>query len=221
MNRRIRCWQCQSDCFFVNSDYNICEECGVSNGHALGFFDQKDYDRLHFRKKSIYQRKYHYEKKIDQVSKRLHLMTEDQKYCLYNKLMAIDNPVMKILNKQFCRKRMISIFYLIKKFLEEMGNKKYKLVYLKISGQTLENYEKWWNSYKSIHKYYKTKSGSGIFYFNNPQELLKRLELLGGSLTAGNNGALSDYIQIAHRLRDIGVVTNNQLNKLLKKYIRI
>ena len=65
--------------------------------------------------------------------------------------MAIDNHVMEILNKQFCRKRMISIFYLIKKFLEEMGNEKYKLVYLKISGQTLENYKKWWNSYKSLN----------------------------------------------------------------------
>ena len=65
-------------------------------------------------------------------------------------------------------------------------------------------------------KYYKTKSGSGIFCFNNPQELLKRLELLGGSLAAGNNGVLSEYIQIAHRLEDLGVVTNNQLNKLLK-----
>ena len=46
---------------------------------------------------------------------------------------------------------MISIFYLIKKLLEEMGFEKYKLVYLKISPQTLENYEKWWNSYKSLN----------------------------------------------------------------------
>ena len=45
---------------------------------------------------------------------------------------------------------MISIFYLIKTLLEEMGNEKYKLVYLKISEQTLENYEKWWDSYKSL-----------------------------------------------------------------------
>ena len=108
-NRYIKFWKCLSDCFFVNSGYKICEECGASNGHVLGYYDQKDYDRLHFRKKNIYQRKYHYDKKIDQVSKRLHL-TEDQKYCLYNKLMAIDNHVMEILNKQFCRKRMISIF---------------------------------------------------------------------------------------------------------------
>ena len=150
-NNLFRCWNCQSDSFFVESGYYICESCGSSNGYVLGYFDLKDDDRFHFRKKSIYQRKYHYEKKIDQVSRRLHL-TEDQKYCLYNKLMAIDNHVMEILNKQFCRKRMISIFYLIKKFLEEMGNEKYKIVYLKISGQTLKNYEKWWNSYKSLNQ---------------------------------------------------------------------
>ena len=65
--------------------------------------------------------------------------------------MNIDNHVMEILNNQFCRKKMISIFYLIKKFLEEMGCEKSKLVYLKISDQTMENYEKWWNSYKSLN----------------------------------------------------------------------
>ena len=65
--------------------------------------------------------------------------------------MTIDNHVMEILNKKYCRKRMISIFYLIKKLLEEMGCEKYKLVYLKISPQTLDYYEKWWDSYKSLN----------------------------------------------------------------------
>ena len=65
---------------------------------------------------------------------------------------------------------------------------------------------------------YKEQTGSGMFY-NNPQELLKRFELLNGSLAAGNNGVLPEYIQIAHRLRDLGVVTNNQLNSLLRKVI--
>ena len=64
--------------------------------------------------------------------------------------MAIDNHVMKILNNQYFRKRMINIFYLIKKLLEEMGCEKSKLVYLKISPQTLEIYEKWWNGYKEL-----------------------------------------------------------------------
>ena len=148
-NTKVRCRNCQNDSFFIESGYNICDSCGSTNGHVLGYFDLKEYDRFHFRKKSIYQRKYHYEKKVDQVSKRLHL-TEDEKCELYNKLMEIDNHVMEILNKKYCRKRMISIFYLIKKLLEEMGCEKSKLVYLKISPQTLENYEKWLDSYKSL-----------------------------------------------------------------------
>ena len=150
-SRKAKCCNCKnSECFTIDSGYNICDYCGVENGHVLGFYDFKDYDRLHFRKKSIYQRKYHYEKKVNQVSKRLNL-TDEQRYELYNKLMAIDNHVMEILNKKYCRKRMISIFYLIKKLLEEMGCEKYKLVYVKISDQTLENYEKWWSSYKSLN----------------------------------------------------------------------
>ena len=148
-NTKVRCSNCQSDSFFIESGYNICDSCGSTNGHVLGYFDLKEYDRFHFRKKSICQRKYHYEKKVDQVSRRLHL-TEDEKCELYNKLMNIDNHVMEILNKKYCRKRMISIFYLIKKLLEEMGCEKSKLVYIKISPQTLENYEKWWDSYKSL-----------------------------------------------------------------------
>ena len=99
-NTKVRCRNCQSDSFCVESGHNICNSCGTTNGHVLGYFDLKEYDRFHFRKKSIYQRKYHYEKKVDQVSKRLHL-TEDEKYELYNKLMNIDNHVMEILNKQF------------------------------------------------------------------------------------------------------------------------
>ena len=148
---RFRCSNCQSDSFSIELGYNICDSCGLTNGHVHGYFDLKEYDRFHFRKKSIYQRKYHYEKKIDQISKRINL-SDDEKFKLYNKLMEIDNHVMEILNKKFCRKRMISIFYLIKKLLEEMDCEKYKLLYLKISPQTLENYEKWWDSYINLNK---------------------------------------------------------------------
>ena len=140
-DKKLRCKKCQSDSFSIDSGYSVCNHCGTTSGHYLGYYDPKDYSRLHFRKKSIYQRRYHYEKKIDQVSKRLHL-NDQQKYELFNRLMEIDNHTMEILNKQFCRKRMISIFYLIKKLLEEMGCEASKLVYLKISPQTLEYYEK-------------------------------------------------------------------------------
>ena len=93
-------------------------------------------------------------------------------------------------------------------------------------GKTLENIK----NYNALSIYsknlnlllmYKSKTGSGMFYFSNPEELIKRFELLGGSLAAGNNGVLPEYIQIAHRLRDLGIVTNSQLNKLLRNYLNI
>ena len=75
--------------------------------------------------------------------------------------------------------------------------------------------------YKNIMKdYFKSleyKVGQGLYF--SPQELLHRFELLNGSLVAGNNGVLPEYIQIAHRLRDHGIITNNQLNTLLRKVI--
>ena len=59
---------------------------------------------------------------------------------------------MEILNKQYFRKRMININYLIKKLLEDMGCENYKLIEIKISPQTLEIYEQWWRSYNNLKK---------------------------------------------------------------------
>ena len=82
-------------------------------------------------------------------------------------------------------------------------------------------------------RYYKTKSGSGLFqqggfggtqsphmiYFNNPHQLLHRLELLGGSILAGNNGVINEFSQIAHLLNQMKVISNKQLNNLLQSYV--
>ena len=150
VSKKAKCSNCENrESFTIDYGYKICEECGVANGHVLGFYDNKDHERLFYRKKSVYQRKYYYEKKVNKISKRINL-TNEQKNELYSKLMEIDNHVMEILNKEYNRKRMISIEYLIKKLLAEMGCEKYKLFYLKISPQTLDNYENWWDSYKSL-----------------------------------------------------------------------
>ena len=58
-NKKVVCSNCQSDSFSIELGYNICDSCGLTNGHVHGYFDLKEYDRFHFRKKSIYQRKYH------------------------------------------------------------------------------------------------------------------------------------------------------------------
>ena len=147
-----KCSNCSNtESFTIDSGYKICDECGILNGHVLGFFDLKDFDRLHYRKKSIYHRKYHYEKKVNQISKLINL-TDDEKCELYDSLIKIDNFITEIINKKYFRKRMININYLIKKLLEEMGCEKYKIIDLKISPQTLEIYEKWWTSYKNLKK---------------------------------------------------------------------
>lgn len=139
----FRCWNCQSDCFYVESGFYFCESCDSSNGHALGYFDLREYDRFHYRRKSIYQRRYHYEKKVRQISKRLFL-TDDEYYCLFNRLMEIDQDTITKINKLFLSQENEIFFYLIKKCLEEMGCEKHYQIGLKISKQTQENYEQWW-----------------------------------------------------------------------------
>ena len=65
----------------------------------------------------------------------------------------------------------------------------------------------------------KEKTGTGIIHFNNPLQLLDRLELLIGSINAGNNGVTQEFSQIAQLLHQLKVITKKQLNDLLKKYI--
>ena len=148
-DRKISCSNCQETEFDLVAGYVFCMNCGYQNGRYFESLDKRDQDRLLFRKKSIYQRKYHFEKKVKQISKRLNL-SEDEKYNLYSKLLEIDNKIMEELNKKFSRKRSISVIFLIKKILEEMNNPKHKLVEINIGEQTLENYENWWRSYKSL-----------------------------------------------------------------------
>ena len=56
-------------------------------------------------------------------------------------------------------------------------------------------------------KEYKEILGSGLLHFNNPNQLLDRLELLGGSILAGNNGVIPEFSQIAHLLNQMKVIT--------------
>ena len=80
-----------------------------------------------------------------------------------------------------------------------------------ILGQYIKNID-------SLAKYAK-KSGQGIIHFNNPQQLVNRLELLAGSILAGNNGVKQEFSQIAHLLHQLKVISKKTLNDLLKKYI--
>ena len=143
-----KCLNCENRTFWtIDFGYKICEECGITNGHVLGYFDPKEYDRLYFRKKSVYQRKYYYEKKIKQIPN----LSGEDKSLLYKKLMEIDEKVLKEVNKKFSRKRMINIFYIIERMLDEMGLK--NKIQLNISSQTKDYYDRWWESYLKLRSH--------------------------------------------------------------------
>ena len=85
----------------------------------------------------------------------------------------------------------------------------------------IENYNVLGDYINNISKLgsYAEKKGQGIIHFNNPQQLVNRLELLAGSIIAGNNGVKQEFSQIAHLLHQLKVITKKTLNDLLKKYI--
>ena len=86
----------------------------------------------------------------------------------------------------------------------------------KMTKGTLLKYK---NTMKDYFRSLKYKIGEGLTYFNNPLQLLDRLELLGGSIIAGNNGVLQEFSDIAHLLAQMSVITKKQLNELLKNYV--
>ena len=142
---------CNKGNFEVYMGQHLCIECGRLKGHVLGQFDINDVDRLHYQKKSVYHRKYYFEKKVNNISKIIGL-NDEEKCELYERLLELDCNNMIVVNKKFFRKRMISINFIIKKILEKMGCEKYKNIEIKISPQILEIYNEWWKSYKEIIK---------------------------------------------------------------------
>ena len=86
-----------------------------------------------------------------------------------------------------------------------------QISYYNVLGEYVNNM----NKLENIAK----KTGQGIIHFNNPQQLVNRLELLAGSIFAGNNGVKQEFSQIAHLLHQLKVISKKTLNDLLKKYI--
>ena len=71
--------------------------------------------------------------------------------------------------------------------------------------------------HRSSKKY--SKIGTGVVYYNNSNDLINRLELLGGSIMAGNDGAKNEFSDIVHKLFQLGMIDNAKLNELLQVYV--
>ena len=66
-----------------------------------------------------------------------------------------------------------------------------------------------------------SKLGSGVVCYNDPQDLLSRLELLGGSMSAGNNSSdvREEFVKIVHILNKLSIINNKQMTDLMNEYL--
>ena len=106
----------------------------------------------------------------------------------------------------------------MKRKKQNTEDEKYEIENIQLKKDLLHKYKNILELYLGSLEY---KMGEGIVYFNNPHQLLDRLELLGGSILAGNNGVIPEFYQIAHLLNQMKVISKKQLNDLLKNYITI
>ena len=71
--------------------------------------------------------------------------------------------------------------------------------------------------HRSSNKF--SKLGSGVVYYNDANDLMDRLQLLGGSILAGNNAVKDEFSQIAHKMLQLGIIGKKKLNDLLNVYV--
>ena len=174
--------------------------------------DEIDPDLNPVRQKEIL--KYNLEKNLDEEDKQiLDLLNYPQPNELLDKDPNEINEIYKIVKNDV--KVMGNQIGALKRTKNKTEEQEKELELYIMQQETQKKYKEILDFYLSSLEY---KVGQGLFF--SPQELLHRFELLNGSLVAGNNGVLPEFIQIAHRLRDLGILTNNQLNKLLRKVIQ-
>ena len=84
--------------------------------------------------------------------------------------------------------------------------------------EDIDNNQKILIKYKSVLKNllsskHNFQLGTGIY--NNPNQLFNRLELLIGSINAGNDGVIPEFLNIVHILNKNKLINNNKLNSLI------
>lgn len=151
LSNKVTCKYCNCSDFCIQSGFYHCSNCFVSQGHVLGYYDKAENERFYFRKKSIYQRKYHYLNKIKEMINKFDLqLLEDEQYELYKKLMEMNDEKLSKLNKRFKRKRLMNIYFIIKQFLRSDENRQHEKIEFNLRPETLKFYKKWFNYYQSI-----------------------------------------------------------------------
>ena len=147
--QKVSCENCGNTHFFKDHGFRYCYKCFYSVGRVF-IKDFTSKDRCHFQKKCVYERSYHYQNKIEEISKNFDLdITPEVYYKLRLDLQKIDNKLNKI-NDTYKRKRMINITYLIKRILCEYDKNEADKIQLKLSDKTLKFYDDWYKTFLSF-----------------------------------------------------------------------
>ena len=146
---KVSCENCGNTHFFKDQFFRYGNKCFYSVGHVF-IKDFTSKDRCHFQKKSVYKRSYHYQNKLEEISKKYNLdIRPEVHYKLRLDLEKIDNKLNKI-NDTYQRKRLINITYLIKRILSEYDKNEADKIQLKLSDKTLKFYDNWYKTYESF-----------------------------------------------------------------------
>ena len=145
---KVSCGNCGNTYFFKDHGFRYCNKCFYSIGRVF-IKDFTSKDRCHFQKKSVYKRSYHYQNKLEEISKKYNLDIRPEVHLkLRSDLEKIDMKLNKI-NDQYKRKRLINITYLIKRILGEYDKNEADKIQLKLSDKTLKFYDNWYKTYES------------------------------------------------------------------------
>ena len=146
---KLSCENCGNTHFFKDHGFRYCNKCFYSIGRVF-VKDITSKDRCHFQKKSVYKRSYHYQNKLEEISKKYNLdIRPEVHYKLRLDLEKIANALNKI-NDTYQRKRMINITYLIKTILGEYDKNEADKIQFKLSDKTLKFYDNWYKTYESF-----------------------------------------------------------------------
>ena len=97
--QKVSCENCGNTHFFKDKGFRYCNKCFYSVGRVF-IKDFTSKDQLYFQKKSIYNREYHYQNKIEEINKKFDLeIMPEVYYKLRLKLQEIDHMINEKLMK--------------------------------------------------------------------------------------------------------------------------
>ena len=141
-NEREQC--CINAHIILDRGYSVCKNCGQVAGYKFVNEYVNFRENLYrFRKKSVYNRKYHLENIIDDLLAASMICVNYQQRVKIHRIFAEINEILPHINGK--RKRIISIKFLLEQILSAMGLEHSPLVCIK-SDRTLASYKKYWDS---------------------------------------------------------------------------